>query len=157
MSREVRVASVGPRASERRGRSDPLQLGLRLINTPVCSPQSNGMAESNVRTFKRGYVSRMASADNRNDAIDGRQTFNTTAPWSSSTEPTRVGLRGRLQAQRTQQRDPVDLGAVRWGFAPERQQGGHSHCPGLCSCNSDLSTIKLWNSHHEPRASLPCS
>ena len=34
-------------------------LGLTPINTPVCSPQSNGMAESFVNTFKRDYVSRM--------------------------------------------------------------------------------------------------
>lgn len=34
-------------------------LGLKPINTPVCSPQSNGMAESFVNTFKRDYVSRM--------------------------------------------------------------------------------------------------
>ena len=34
-------------------------LGLTPINTPVCSPQSNGMAESFVNTFKRDYVGRM--------------------------------------------------------------------------------------------------
>ena len=31
-------------------------LGLKPVNTPVCSPQSNGMAESFVNTFKRDYV-----------------------------------------------------------------------------------------------------
>jgi len=39
-------------------------LGLTPINTPVCSPQSNGMAESFVNTFRRDYESRM----NRSDA-----------------------------------------------------------------------------------------
>lgn len=38
-------------------------LGLKPINTPVCSPQSNGMAESFVNTFKRDYVSRMDLRD----------------------------------------------------------------------------------------------
>lgn len=38
-------------------------LGLRPINTPVCSPQSNGMAESFVNTFKRDYVARMDLRD----------------------------------------------------------------------------------------------
>ena len=33
-------------------------LGLKPINTPVCSPQSNSTAESFVKTFKRDYVSR---------------------------------------------------------------------------------------------------
>jgi transposase InsO family protein len=40
-------------------------LGLKPINTPVCSPQSNGVAESFVNTFKRDYVSRMDLADAR--------------------------------------------------------------------------------------------
>jgi putative transposase len=35
------------------------QLGLTPIHTPVCSPQSNGMAESFVNTLKRDYVSHM--------------------------------------------------------------------------------------------------
>jgi len=38
-------------------------LGLQPINTPVCSPQSNGMAESFVNTFKRDYVARMDLRD----------------------------------------------------------------------------------------------
>ena len=38
-------------------------LGLKPINTPVCSPQSNGMAESFVNTFKRDYVGRMDLSD----------------------------------------------------------------------------------------------
>ena len=40
-------------------------LGLKPINTPVCSPQSNGMAESFVNTFKRDYVARMDRRDAR--------------------------------------------------------------------------------------------
>lgn len=40
-------------------------LGLKPINTPVCSPQSNGMAESFVNTFKRDYVARMDLRDAR--------------------------------------------------------------------------------------------
>ena len=38
-------------------------LGLTPVTTPVCSPQSNGMAESFVNTFKRDYVSRMDCRD----------------------------------------------------------------------------------------------
>ena len=38
-------------------------LGLMPINTPVCSPQSNGMAESLVNTFKCDYVARMDLTD----------------------------------------------------------------------------------------------
>jgi transposase InsO family protein len=38
-------------------------LGLKPVNTPVCSPQSNGMAESFVNTFRRDYLCRMDLAD----------------------------------------------------------------------------------------------
>jgi len=40
-------------------------LGLKPTNTPVCSPQSNGMAESFVNTFKRDYVACMDLRDAR--------------------------------------------------------------------------------------------
>jgi hypothetical protein len=40
-------------------------LGLKPINTPVCSLQSKGMAESFVNTFKRDYVARMDLSDAR--------------------------------------------------------------------------------------------
>ena len=51
------------------------QLGLTPINTPVCSPQSNGMAESFVNTFKRDYVSRMDLADARTVMAQMRAAF----------------------------------------------------------------------------------
>ncbi len=40
-------------------------VGLKPINTPVCSPQSNGMAESFVNAFKRDYVAPMDLRDAR--------------------------------------------------------------------------------------------
>ena len=43
-------------------------LGLKPVTTPVCSPQSNGMSESFVNTFKRDYMSRMDSAGCANGA-----------------------------------------------------------------------------------------
>nr|WP_211287053.1 IS3 family transposase [Halopseudomonas oceani] len=39
------------------------QIGLLPLTTPVCSPQSNGMAESFVKTMKRDYTSRMPKPD----------------------------------------------------------------------------------------------
>lgn len=39
------------------------QLGLEPVTTPVRSPQSNGMAESLVKTIKRDYVSQMPKPD----------------------------------------------------------------------------------------------
>lgn len=37
--------------------------GLKLLTTPVCSPQSNGMAESFVNTMKRDYVAFIPKPD----------------------------------------------------------------------------------------------
>ncbi len=38
-------------------------IGLKPLSTPVCSPQSNGMAESIVKTMKCGYVAFMPRPD----------------------------------------------------------------------------------------------
>lgn len=62
------------------------QLGLKPINTPVCSPQSNGMAESFVNTFKRDYVSRMDLADAQTvmaQLPEAFEHFNNVHPHSS--------------------------------------------------------------------------
>jgi len=40
-----------------------IEFGLTPITTPVCSPQSNGIAESFVNTFRRDYLSRMDLID----------------------------------------------------------------------------------------------
>ncbi|WP_211222765.1 IS3 family transposase [Paludibacterium yongneupense] len=39
------------------------EIGLKPLTTPVCSPQSNGMAESMVKTLKRDYVGHMPKPD----------------------------------------------------------------------------------------------
>jgi putative transposase len=39
------------------------QIGLQPVTTPVRSPQSNGMAESVVKTIKRDYVAQMPQPD----------------------------------------------------------------------------------------------
>lgn len=61
-------------------------LGLKPVTTPVCSPQSNGMAESFVNTFKRDYVSRMDLADATTVMAQlpaAFEHFNTVHPHSS--------------------------------------------------------------------------
>lgn len=40
-----------------------VQIGLKPVTTPVCSPQSNGMAESFVKTMKRDYIDFMPKPD----------------------------------------------------------------------------------------------
>lgn len=49
-------------------RSFARQIGLIPLTTPVCSPQSNGMAESFVKTMKRDYIAFMPRPD-RHTAI----------------------------------------------------------------------------------------
>ena len=46
-------------------RSFAREVGLEPVNTPVSSPQSNGMAESFVKTMKRDYVDYMPKPDAR--------------------------------------------------------------------------------------------
>lgn len=62
------------------------QLGLAPITTPVASPESNGMAEAFVNTFKRDYVAGgdLASAARVIAQIPGWiDDYNTFAPHSS--------------------------------------------------------------------------
>lgn len=47
----------------RRTRAFARDIGLEPLTTPVCSPQSNGMAESFVRTMKRDYIAFMPKPD----------------------------------------------------------------------------------------------
>jgi putative transposase len=62
------------------------ELGIKPIHTPVNSPQSNGMAESFVNTFKRDYVGAM---DRSNGAAvlaqlpDAFRHFNEVHPHSA--------------------------------------------------------------------------
>lgn len=61
-------------------------LGLKPINMPVCSPQSNGMAESFVSTLKRDYVARMDLRDAQTDLAHlpvAFEHFNEVHPHSS--------------------------------------------------------------------------
>ena len=61
-------------------------LGLKPVTTPVCSPQSNGLAESFVNTFKRDYVSRMDLADAKTVMVQlhgAFEHFNNVHPHSS--------------------------------------------------------------------------
>ncbi|MNR16823.1 IS2 transposase TnpB [compost metagenome] len=44
-------------------RSFATEIGLHPLTTPVCSPQSNGMTESFVKTIKRDYVAFMPEPD----------------------------------------------------------------------------------------------
>lgn len=46
-----------------RTRTFAAELGLKPLTTPVCSPQSNGMAESFVKTIKRDYIAFMPKPD----------------------------------------------------------------------------------------------
>lgn len=62
------------------------EMGLEPIHTPVCSPQSNGMAESFVNTFKRDYVSSMDRSNAESvlaQLPDAFTHFNEVHPHSS--------------------------------------------------------------------------
>lgn len=82
-------------------------LGLKPINTPVCSPQSNGMAESFVNTFKRDYVARMDLSNARTVMAQlpaAFEHFNEVHPHSS--------LKMRSPREFRRQRAAVDDQAV---------------------------------------------
>lgn len=65
-----RIAVARP---DLRRRSDGFEIGLEPLTTAVRSPQSNGMAEDFVRTFKRDYVGEPCpGCQNRHPALPGR-------------------------------------------------------------------------------------
>lgn len=51
------------------------EIGLEPVTTPVCSPQSNGMAESFVRTMKRDYIAFMPKPDGKTALANLAQAF----------------------------------------------------------------------------------
>ncbi len=84
-------------------------LGLKSVNTPVRSPQSNGMAESFVNTFKRDYVSRMNRRDARtvlSQLAEAFEHFNEIHPHSAlKMQSPREFRRGMLGRRRPDQAD----------------------------------------------------
>jgi transposase InsO family protein len=91
-------------------------LGLTPVNTPVCSPQSNGMAESFVNTFKRDYVSRMDLSDARTVLAQlpaAFEHFNEVHPHSSlKMKSPREFRRQRIEQLRRAQPDQPALHCV---------------------------------------------
>jgi transposase InsO family protein len=85
------------------------ELGLEPIRTPICSPQSNGMAESFVNTFKRDYVSRMNRRDARtvlSQLAEAFEHFNEIHPHSAlKMQSPREFRRGLLGRRRPDQAD----------------------------------------------------
>jgi len=84
--RFVKLADNGSPYSARDTRSFAREIGLEPLTTAIRSPQSNGMAEVFVKTFKRDYVQRM----DRYDAItvmrqlsDSLEHYNDVHPHSA--------------------------------------------------------------------------
>jgi putative transposase len=57
------LSANGSAYIDHRTRSFARQLGLEPLPTPVRSPQSNGMAESFVKTIKHGHIAFMDRPD----------------------------------------------------------------------------------------------
>ncbi|MDI1332514.1 IS3 family transposase [Pseudomonas sp.] len=57
------LSDNGPAYTAEQTRLFARQIGLQPVTTPVRSPQSNGMAESFVKTIKRDYVAHMPKPD----------------------------------------------------------------------------------------------
>jgi transposase InsO family protein len=91
-------------------------LGLTPVNTPVCSPQSNGMAESFVNTFKRDYVSRMDLSNARTVLAQlpaAFEHFNEVHPHSSlRMKSPREFRRQRVEQSRRSQHEQPALHCV---------------------------------------------
>ena len=90
------------------------QIGLQPVTTPVRSPQSNGMAESFVNTFKRDYVARMDLSDAATvlaQLPDAFEHFNEVHPHSSLKMRSPREFRRHQAAQA--RRSPVKDAALR--------------------------------------------
>jgi len=61
----------------------PGSVGLVPITTPACSPQSNGLAEAFVKTFKRGYVDGAELRDAESVLTQLPRWINIQAPHSA--------------------------------------------------------------------------
>lgn len=57
------LSDIGSAHTAEQTRGFARQIGLLPLTTPVCSPQSNGMAESFVKTMKRDYIRHMPKPD----------------------------------------------------------------------------------------------
>jgi len=57
------LSDYGSAYAAEQNRAFARQIGLLPLTTPVCSPQSNGMAESFVKTMKRDYIRHMPKPD----------------------------------------------------------------------------------------------
>lgn len=82
-----------------------LDIGLEPLKTPVCSPQSNCVAESVVKTMKRDYIASMPKPDART-AIKNLalafEYYNEHHPHSA--------LKYRSQGEFRQRRDSLNQG-----------------------------------------------
>lgn len=67
------LSDNGSAYTAERTRAFARQIGLLPLTTPVCSPQSNGMAESFVKTMKRDYIHHMPKPDRATALMDQRQ------------------------------------------------------------------------------------
>jgi putative transposase len=68
------LSDNGPAYTARKTRDFGRLMGLRICTTPYYSPESNGMAESFVKTFKRDYV-------NMNVLYDAKTTMEQLPKW----------------------------------------------------------------------------
>jgi putative transposase len=90
-------------------------LGLKLINTPVCSPQRNGVAERFVNTFRRAYEWKLDKSSAQVVLEQLHEHFehnNEVRPHSSlkmmSPRPYRLHIKQRRQEQnRDAQEDTI--------------------------------------------------
>lgn len=86
----ILVRIYGYSYRDRHTRAFVLDIGLQPLTTPVCSPQTNGMAESFVKTMKRDYIAFMPKPDARTAIANlglASQQYNEHHPHSALKYP----------------------------------------------------------------------